>query len=152
MEALLPLNFKSFLFPQFMIPRFLSVIFLLINMVVFSQEDASMKKYAGLVKPDELKDNLTILASDALEGRYTGSRGQKMAAAFIANHFREVGLVAPINGSYYQPIQLYSVAPGDSYLSVGTTRYENFSGMLYMGNEETGAEIKTQIVHKNQQK
>ncbi len=133
-----------------MMPRFLSVIFLLIHITVFSQEDATMKKYAALVKPDELKDNLTILASDALEGRYTGSRGQKMAAAFIANHFREVGMVAPINGSYYQPIQLYSVAPGDSYLSVGATRYENFSGMLYMGNEETGAEIKTQIVFAGQ--
>lgn len=111
-----------------------------------AQENATMKKYAGLVKAEELKDNLTIIASDALEGRYTGSRGQKMAAAFIANHFQEMGLEAPVNGSYYQPFPLYLVKPGEAYLSVGTSRYENFTDMFYVGESETNGEVKSEIV------
>jgi Peptidase family M28 len=112
----------------------------------FAQENVVMKKYAGMIKADELKDNLTILASDALEGRHTGSRGQKMAAAFIAHHFQEAGLEAPVNGSHYQPVLLYSVKPGDSYLTVGNTRHENFGDMFYVGDDATGTEVKTEIV------
>ncbi|MFM8832212.1 MAG: arginyl aminopeptidase, partial [Cytophagales bacterium] len=50
-------------------------------------QDATVSKYAGIISELELKDNLSILASDALEGRETGTRGQKMAAAFISNYF-----------------------------------------------------------------
>jgi hypothetical protein len=127
-----------------------AVLLLFVTGWVFAQENATMKKYAGLVNASELKDNLTIIASDALEGRYTGSRGQKMAAAFIANHFQEIGLEPPVNGSYYQPIQLYSVKPGDSYITIGTQRYNNFSDMFYSGEAVTGGEIKSEIVFAGQ--
>ena len=58
--------------------RILFVWFLSFISVGFSQENPTMKRYASMIKPDELKDNLTILASDAMEGRATGSRGQKI--------------------------------------------------------------------------
>jgi Peptidase family M28 len=126
--------------------RALTILVLFISIQVFSQEDATMKKYASLVSPAELKDNLTIIASDALEGRFTGSRGQKMAAAFIANHFQEIGLEAPVNGSYYQPIALYSTTPGDSYLLAGQSRYENFGDMIYSGDSDSGGEVKAEVL------
>ncbi|HCW07943.1 MAG TPA: peptidase M28, partial [Cytophagales bacterium] len=64
-------------------------------------QDQKASQYAQLITASDLKENLTIIASDALEGRYTGTRGQKMAAAFIANHFESLGLAGPVNGSYY---------------------------------------------------
>jgi len=82
----------------------------------WSQENPAVK-YASLITTADLKENLSILASDALEGRKTGTRGQKMAAAFISNYFEQLGLIAPVNGSYYMPVDLYSIAPAAIYVS-----------------------------------
>jgi hypothetical protein len=54
-----------------------------------------------------LKTNLQFLASDELEGRETGTRGEKLAAMFIASELQKYG-VKPYgdNGTYFQNIKL----------------------------------------------
>jgi len=138
------LNFE--IYPSLMCHRILFVLFLFSTGISYAQENATMKKYAGMIKAEELKDNLSIIASDAMEGRATGSRGQKMAAAFIANHFHEIGLEAPVNGSYYQPFNLYSTSPGSAYIKVGKDRYENFINILYTGDDEMEKEATSEII------
>jgi len=123
--------------------KFIPVLFLLITRLG-SAQDAT--KYAEMITPAELKENLSILASDALEGRKTGTRGQKMAAAFISNYFQEVGLSAPVNGSNYMPVELYSVTPADIYVKTGTSHYSNFSEIIYYGSADSNGEISTDIV------
>lgn len=122
----------------------------LITLQGFSQDNDPMRKYGALIKPEELKDNLTILASDALEGRMTGTRGQKMAAAFIANHFREIGLQGPVNGSYYQPVPLYKTKLGEVYVSANGQTAQNFTDMFYYGDEATQGEVKVDVVYAGQ--
>src|SRR6478609_7849522 len=68
------------------------------------------KVYADQITQENLRENLSIIASDALEGRETGKRGQKMAAAFIAAYFHDLGLKGPINGSHYQEVPLFASA------------------------------------------
>jgi Peptidase family M28 len=109
-------------------------------------QESPATKYADLIATKDLKENLSILASDALEGRKTGSRGQKMAAAFISNYFQEIGLIAPVNGSNYMPVELYSIAPADIYVKTGTTRYSNFNEIMYFGSADSGGEISADIV------
>lgn len=123
---------------------------MLIAIVAFGQDDALMQRYGALIKPEELKDNLSIIASDALEGRMTGTRGQKMAAAFIANHFREIGLQGPVNGSYYQTVPLFETKMGDVYLNVAGQTIKNFSDIFYYGDEETNGEVKVPVVFAGQ--
>ncbi len=118
---------------------------LLLTLSVNAQDPAA-KKYGSVVSQADLKEYLTIIASDALEGRETGTRGQKMAAAFIAAHFQEMGLQAPVNGSYYQPVPLYSTVPGESYLKAGQTKFENYGGMIYFGTADTGGEVSIPAV------
>jgi hypothetical protein len=55
------------------------------------------------VSAASLKTHLTYIASDALEGRATPSRGLDAAAEYIAGQFRRAGLEPVANGSYYQP-------------------------------------------------
>jgi hypothetical protein len=49
-----------------------------------------------------MRGNLSFLASDALEGRGTPSRGLDIAAEFIASQFRAVGLEPPGDDAYLQ--------------------------------------------------
>jgi hypothetical protein len=50
----------------------------------------------------ELRADLSFLASDALEGRYTPSPGLEVAAEFIASRFREAGLKPGGDHDYFQ--------------------------------------------------
>jgi hypothetical protein len=112
---------------------------------LFAQGDVALK-YGNLITPSDLKENLSIIASDALEGRKTGTRGQKMAAAFISNHFDELGLGAPVNGSHYQVVELYSSAPGETYVKLGESKYTNFNEVVYFGAADTGGETALDVV------
>jgi hypothetical protein len=102
--------------------------------------------YGDQISEPLLRENLTILASDAMEGRYTGKRGQKMAAAFISAHFEELNLVPPVNGSYYQPFEMYAVAPGNSYVKAGDLTFTSYDGIAYPGGLESDQEISLPLV------
>ena len=109
-------------------------------------QDAEIQKYGNRITEEGLKDYLSILASDAMEGRETGKRGQKMAAAFIRSHFEELGLVAPVDGDYFQTLDLYTTRPGENYVDVGGTRYHNFTEVTYYGNSDSGGEVSIPLI------
>lgn len=121
-----------------------------ISFWIFFQSTAiaqpSPTEYAELITPEDLKDNLSILASDALEGRATGTRGQKMAAAFISHHFQELGLKPPVNGSYYQHFNLYKTVPGETYVTTRGVTYKNFRDIAYYGSDNSPGEVSLPIV------
>ncbi|MEY4382886.1 MAG: hypothetical protein RI995_428 [Bacteroidota bacterium] len=74
---------------------------------LFAQDPAI--PYAATIKAKDLEKHLTFIASDSLKGRNTGSKEQWVAAQYIANHFKAVGL-APVNGSYFQKVDLVNRA------------------------------------------
>ena len=111
---------------------------------LFGQSKAT--RYAELITPGELRENLEILASDAMEGRATGTRGQKMAAAFISFHFEELGLKGPVNGEYYQPFDLFKNIPGEIYLTAGGSTFRNFKEIVYYGKDNSGGEMSASVV------
>ncbi len=78
---------------------------LLIPSVLLSQENI---KFSKTIIVEDLQKHLNILASDSLEGRETGKRGQKMAAAYIANHFNEIGIPPYKKETYYQKFKVKS--------------------------------------------
>lgn len=55
-----------------------------------------MLHYSKSITVAELKAHLTILASDEYEGRKTGEKGQKMAAAYLTDFFKENALIGPV--------------------------------------------------------
>ena len=109
-------------------------------------QDPVVKKYGDMITVQDLKENLSIIASDALEGRETGTRGQKMAAAFIAAHFNELGLTAPVNGSNYQTVDFFRSLPGDSYIKAGGNTYKNFETVAYAGGMDSNGEVTLPVV------
>ena len=54
------------------------------------------------ISPGALRSHVSFLSSDLLEGRGTPSRGQDLAAEYIAAQFRGAGLEPAGDDGYYQ--------------------------------------------------
>src|SRR5882724_2616737 len=76
------------------------------------------------VSADSLRGHLSFIASDALEGRNTPSRGLDIAAEYIAAQFRRAGLEPAGDDGYFQTATfLLAETPMDAFelkLKVGT--------------------------------
>ncbi len=59
---------------------------------------------AEMISPEALSDLLHEIASDKYEGRMTGEEGQKLAADYIVDFYKENAIQAGNNGEYFQPI------------------------------------------------
>ena len=65
----------------------------------------SLTKYMNTITASELKTHLTIIASDEMEGRDTGSKGQKKAGKYLINQYQKEGIPFPKGAdSYFQPV------------------------------------------------
>lgn len=61
--------------------------------------------YMETIKQDDLKKHLSFIASDSLEGRNTGEKGQKLAAAYLENFYKQHDIPYPKGAtSYFQAI------------------------------------------------
>ena len=58
------------------------------------------------IAPNDLKADVSFLASDELEGRATPSKGLDIAAEFIASQFRRAGLEPAGDDGYFQTAPL----------------------------------------------
>ncbi len=63
---------------------------------------AKTRAILNQISPNNLKGDLSFLASDALQGRYTPSPGLEVAAEFIASQFRAAGLEPGGDQEYFQ--------------------------------------------------
>ena len=61
-----------------------------------------VKSALARISADSLRGHLSFIASDALEGRNTPSRGLDIAAEYIAAQFRRAGLEPVGDNGYFQ--------------------------------------------------
>lgn len=62
-------------------------------------------KYMNTITADELKTHLYIVASDEMEGRETGSAGQKKAGVYLIDQYKKNAIPFPtVASDYYQKI------------------------------------------------
>jgi len=70
-----------------------------------SKENSDPTKYMKTITADELKTHLYIVASDEMEGRETGSAGQKKAGVYLIDQYKKNEVPFPTGASdYYQKI------------------------------------------------
>ncbi|MCF6297011.1 MAG: M28 family metallopeptidase [Flavobacteriaceae bacterium] len=76
-----------------------------VNKPLTIDDDAIKNKFASRITAAELKTKLYILASDVFEGRRTGEKGTKLAANYIVNYYKHIG-IKPLKGydNYLQEI------------------------------------------------
>ena len=127
----------------------LAGIFLSITTLAYAQDDAT--KYAESITPEDLKKHLVIIASDSLEGRDTGSPGQKKAAEYVSKYFKEYGLqpiATDTDGSktFLQKYQLHKRGWGEVYVKADGKKYEFNKDFYVNGILNVQEEVSTQVV------
>lgn len=66
---------------------------------------SDVSKYMNTITADELKTHLYIVASDEMEGRDTGSKGQKKAGLYLISQYKKNNIPFPKGAdSYYQKV------------------------------------------------
>jgi Zn-dependent M28 family amino/carboxypeptidase len=96
------------------------------------------------ISAERIKADVAFLASDRLEGRGPGTRGEELTTDFIAAEFKKAGL-KPVGsgGSYLQPVPLVRVSTSQASTlratkggaSVDILCDEEFSGMSHTQSE-----------------
>ena len=105
----------------------------------FAQTDAS-SKYAALITGNNLNKHLSIIAGAEMEGRETGTEGQRKAAAYIEAQFKAMGLkpVAALKG-YQQFYPLYQDSLQTAQLTVaGKAAEYGKDFIVQLNSNETG--------------
>ncbi len=89
--------------------RFVLVCAVAVDYYVYGQTSPAITE-------DDIRAHIQYLASDELEGRASGSPGNRKAAEYIADHFERYGLSpAGDNGSYFQHFEFVSsLRPGQA--------------------------------------
>ena len=95
-------------------------------------KDSTAMKYASHINTEDLSEYLHILASDKFEGRETGEKGQKMAAEYLAAHFKELGIPPSIDGGYFQKIPLIKKYPEGVSISSQGKKYELLKDFYFL--------------------
>src|SRR5690606_37233664 len=108
-----------------------------------AQVDPLAQKYASEITVESATRHLTILASDEFEGRDTGKPGGEKAAKYLEEEFRKLNLVAPVNGSYRQAVELVESKFEVSGFSINGKDRKMGDGYFMTGaGEQTSVESK----------
>ncbi len=124
--------------------------------------------YAATITSEELKEHLFVYASDEFEGRETGTRGEKKAAAYIKEQYKAMGIpAAKEDGDYYQQVPLVRDVMPAGELQINGKEYKlgedvlafeaaqgQFSNIVYAGygiddenySDFEGIDIKGKLV------
>jgi len=103
-----------------------------------AKQPADVTKYINSITADELKTHLTIVASDEMEGRNTGSEGQKKAGQYLIDEHKSNGISFPPGATNF-----YQKVPSE-YMKKGFSPKLNDSENIWVFIE--GSELPNEIV------
>jgi Zn-dependent M28 family amino/carboxypeptidase len=94
------------------IPRWLVALFLTAATSLFAVDELALRLEPALeaITPDGLLAHIKVLASDELEGRAPGTKGEELSVKYISDQFKKIGL-QPGNpdGTYTQEVPLAGI-------------------------------------------
>ena len=107
-------------------------------------------KYAETITKEDISRHLHVIAADSMEGRKTGEIGQKKAAKYISEHFKNIGLKPPVKTeegmSYYQEFQMVSQTWKEVYIKVGSEKFNFLKDVYVYGNSDFQQETQLDVV------
>ena len=125
----------------------LLLVALIIPAGLFARQNDAAVKYAKTITESDMKAKLTVLASDEFGGRETGTEGQKKASAYLEDFYKNLGLFAPVDGTYRQKFSMYQSDWSEVYVKAGETKLMNGKDIVFRGNANMMREQKFDVVY-----
>ncbi|MCB0845558.1 MAG: M28 family peptidase [Bacteroidetes bacterium] len=129
---------------------YIFMILILLHAGVFAQSP-DPQSFGNTINIDDLTRHMEVLASDSLEGREAGKKGQKMAADYIKNEFERMGLkpVVPVGPetSYFQDIGLYTNKLNTAQLKSKNLKMNHLEDMVCFTGDTEGKDQKLSLVY-----
>lgn len=108
----------------------------------FTYEGRGFKEAYNTISLEELKTNLYVIAADDMEGRDTGSAGQKKAGVYMIEQYKKNGISFPAAlGSYYQKV------PSAAMKKYGEALPDSENIMAYIEGSEKPNEVIVVSAH-----
>ena len=103
--------------------------------------DISPDVYGKTITEADLKKHLYIYASNAFEGRETGTEGQKKAVNYIRDYYKTIQVpAAQGDGKYFQNVPLHvKYVPSGSFV-IGNSSYNSGSDFIPIGDKNISFE------------
>ena len=98
-----------------------------------------------VVPIEQLKTDVSYLAADDLEGRETGTKGEQLAADYLAQRFAQLGLSPKGTEDYFQKFSFKPSSNPHEQTKVEAPSQENPQGTNVVGYLDNGAE-KTVVI------
>ena len=99
----------------------------------YGQQKSLAEKYARYISVEDAKKHLSIIASDAFEGRETGKPGADKAANYLSAEFKKLRLQPANHGSYFLDVLLEENTLKVTAFSVNNHSFENGKDFLMRG-------------------
>ncbi len=108
----------------------------------FTYEGKGFKDAYNSITVNELKENLYVIADDKMEGRETGSAGQKRAGEHMIEQYKKNGIGFPPElGSYYQKV------PSEAMKKYGETLPDSENILAFIPGSEKPDEVIVVSAH-----
>lgn len=114
--------------------KYFFLLTILLYFVSFSQKlDVNLKNALDQIDSNEVKAHVLFLSDDLLQGRKSGSYGEKVASQYIARMFQANGLKPGANNgtSYFQNFDLISVEMSNDMLLKATGKLQSAEFNFY---------------------
>ncbi|MBW7889722.1 MAG: M28 family peptidase [Chitinophagaceae bacterium] len=115
---------------------FLLTFLVVLPSLVWAQKITNPRPFARSISIEDMRKNLSVIASADMEGRETATEGQRKAAAYIENEFKSIGLAPGNKDSYEMYFPVYADSLLNLSLSVNDTEFtagKDFSVYLQSG-------------------
>lgn len=106
-------------------------ILMAITVSACAQQNPTAVKYSKLITPEFAKQQLSIIASDDMEGRETGKPGAEKAAKYLAEQYQKLGLLPANKGSYFVNVPLAQRVYSAKRFSINGTFYNYGTDFYY---------------------
>ena len=133
--------------------RLRSILALLLVTLLFWTSVPARQEMSNLFSEQKLRERIKYLSSDETEGRGPGTNGGKLAAQYIADQLKAMGVKGAMpDGSYFQNVKLYAVKtdPATVLTIAGKDKSETFKFadeyVAFTGAQKADVNIDADIV------
>jgi len=125
--------------------------FILLTTIAFAGcnvENNEIKSSLASITVEDMKERISVLASDDFQGRAPSTAGEDKTINYLAEQFKEIGLLPANNGSYFQEVSLMKIT-ADTTMRLGITGGKDNLSLRFSEEFIGGTPQKNDVVQIN---